>query len=93
MFGFIPAAEQAIRERAKNEALTEANNRTAANVDYIAMMCDIELDIDTTITDEIAPGDHFYANETEYIFKGVSDNGDIIAEEADDSSKEGGDNE
>lgn len=52
MFGFIPAAEQAIRERAKNEALTEANNRTAANVDYIAMMCDIDLD-DTEIIDEL----------------------------------------
>lgn len=95
MFGFIPASEQAIRERAKNAALAEATNKNAANVDYIAMMCDIELDsdTDTTITDEIAPGDHFYANDTEYVFKGASDNGDIIAEEADDSSKEGGDNE
>lgn len=44
MFGFIPASEQAIRERAKNAALTEANNKIAANVDYIAMMCDVELD-------------------------------------------------
>lgn len=93
MFGFIPAAEQAIRERAINEALTEANNRTAANVDYIAMMCDIDLDTDTAITDEIAPGGHFYADVTEYVFKGVSDDGAIIAEEADDSSEEGGDNE
>ena len=47
MFGFIPASEQAIRERAKNAALTEATNRTAANVDYIAMMCDIELELET----------------------------------------------
>lgn len=93
MFGFIPASEQAIRERAKNAALTEATNKNAANVDYIAMMCDIELDTDTAITDEIAPGNHFYADDTEYVFKGVSDDGAIIAEEADDSSEEGGDNE
>lgn len=93
MFGFIPASEQAIRERAKNAALAEATNKNAANVDYIAMMCDIELDTDTAITDEIAPGDHFYVDDTEYVFKGVSDDGAIIAEEADDSSEEGGDNE
>ena len=55
MFGFIPAAEQAIRERVKNEALTEASNRTAANVDYIAMMCDIDLDSDTEIINELEP--------------------------------------
>lgn len=93
MFGFIPASEQAIRERAKNAALTEATNKNAANVDYIAMMCDIELDTDTAITDEIAPGNHFCADDTEYVFKGASDDGAIIAEEADDSSEEGGDNE
>ena len=93
MFGFIPAAEQAIRERARNEALTEASNKTAANVDYIAMMCDIDLDGDTEITDELEPGDHFYANDTEYVFDGTTENGDIIAEEADDSGKENGDNE
>lgn len=95
MFGFIPASEQAIRERAKNAALAEVTSKNAANVDYIAMMCDIDLDGDAdTITDEISPGEHFYANDTEYVFKGVTKSGDIIAAEAhNDNSEEGEDNE
>lgn len=47
MFGFIPAAEQIVRERAKSAALAEANNKLSANLDYIAMMCDIDIDNDT----------------------------------------------
>ena len=57
MFGFIPAAEQAIRERAKAAALEETNNKVAANVDYIAMMCDVDLDTETEeITDDNKEG-------------------------------------
>lgn len=58
MFGFIPASEQAIRQRAKNAALAEATNKNTANVDYIAMMCDIDLDSDTNTanTDEREEG-------------------------------------
>ena len=58
MYGFIPVSEQAIRDRAKNAALAEATNKTAANVDYIAMMCDINLDSDTDAanTDEREEG-------------------------------------
>lgn len=41
---YIPIAEQLRRERANNIALREQTERTAANVDYIAMMCDIDLD-------------------------------------------------
>lgn len=95
MFGFIPASEQAIRERAKNAALAEATNKNAANVDYIAMMCDINLDSDTdaAITDKINPGDHFYANNADYVFEGVTESGDIIAAEADGSGKEDKGNE
>lgn len=60
MFGFITASEQAIRERAKNAALTEATNKNAANVDYIAMMCDIDLDADIeTTTDEREEGEAY----------------------------------
>ncbi len=46
MFEHITAGEQAVRANKKNEALTAANDKIVANVDYIAMMCDIELDDD-----------------------------------------------
>ena len=59
MFGFIPAADQAIRERAKAAALEEANNKVAANVDYVAMMCDVELDTEAEeITDDNEGGEN-----------------------------------
>lgn len=91
MFGFISAAEQAIRERVKVEALEEANNRVAANVDYVAMMCDVDLDTEE-ITDELNPGDHFYLDDgKEYVFEGTSDSGDILAAEY--SNEEGESNE
>ncbi len=57
MFGFISAAEQAIRERVKVEALEEANNRVAANVDYVAMMCDVDLDTETEDDNEEEEGE------------------------------------
>lgn len=50
MFGYIPAAEQAVKERARNAALMEASNRNAANIDYIAMMCDVDIDTDADET-------------------------------------------
>lgn len=90
MFGFIPAAEQAVRERAKSEALAEQNNKTAANVDYIAMMCDIDLENGGDISDELAVGDHFIADGTEYVFEGTNESGDLIAAEADNDGEEGG---
>jgi hypothetical protein len=90
MFEFIPAAEQVVRERAKNEALAEQNNKTAANVDYIAMMCDIDLENGGDISDVLAAGDHFIANDTEYVFEGVTESGDLIAAEADSGREEGG---
>lgn len=87
MFGFIPAADQAIRERAKAAALEEANNKVAANVDYVAMMCDVDLDTEE-ITDELSPGDHFYSDDgKEYVFEGVTENGDILAAEYNERSE------
>ena len=52
MFGFIPISEQAVKERAKAEALTVENDKNAANIDYIAMMCDVDLGDDDTDGDE-----------------------------------------
>lgn len=91
MFGYIPAAEQIVRERAKSAALEEANGKLSADLDYIAMMCDIDLDTEE-IEDVLNPGDHFETdNGKEYVFEGVSENGDILAEEY--NSGEGENNE
>lgn len=53
MFKYIPIKKQIIEERNKNAMLRSANADLAANVDYIAMMCDVELDenTDTEVTD------------------------------------------
>lgn len=95
MFEHITAGEQAVRANKKNEALTAASGKIAANVDYIAMMCDIELDDDTPALSEVlSPGDHFYANDAEYVVAdSVTENGEIIAEEVDNSGEGGADSE
>jgi len=57
MFEHITAGEQAVRANKKNEALTATSGKIAANVDYIAMMCDIELeseDEDEEVNDDEA---------------------------------------
>ena len=63
-----------------------------AEADLAEIQAAIDSQYATEITeepqDEISPGDHFYANDTEYVFKEVSDNGDIIAEAADTDDKE-----
>ena len=41
---FVPASQQIIRERARNAALVEELNKSKATMDYIAMMCDIDLE-------------------------------------------------
>lgn len=90
MFGYIPAAEQIVRERAKSAALEAANGKLSADLDYVAMMCDVELESEET-TDVLNPGDHFYVDDgKEYVFEGVSENGDILAAE---SNEEGENNE
>lgn len=43
MFEYIPIKKQLIKERAKNVQNVQENAKNAANIDYIAMMCDVEL--------------------------------------------------
>lgn len=49
---FVPASQQIIRERARNAALVEELNKSKATMDYIAMMCDVDLGDDDTDGDE-----------------------------------------
>ena len=53
MFKLISTKEQFIKERNRNARLQSELEQAAANIDYIAMMTDIELDTETEeITDE-----------------------------------------
>lgn len=44
MFKYTSLKEQLIEERSKNAALKTQTDKNASDVDYIAMMSDIELD-------------------------------------------------
>ena len=44
MFNYLSIDKLLHRERAKNEKLREESRKLAADVDYIAMMCDVELE-------------------------------------------------
>lgn len=44
MFKYRPLKEQLIEERRKNAALKEQTEKNTSDIDYIAMMNDIELD-------------------------------------------------
>ena len=52
MFRYIPLREQVMEERRKNAALQARADKNACDIDYIAMMCDVELDIDNNETEE-----------------------------------------
>ena len=52
MFRYIPLKEQVMEERRKNAALKALLDKNASDIDYIAMMCDVELDIDNNETEE-----------------------------------------
>lgn len=43
MFEFIPICKQLIKQRNKAVQAEQDNERNKANIDYIAMMCDVEL--------------------------------------------------
>lgn len=43
---YIPLKDQLIKERQKNALLRAEARKNAADIDYIAMMCDIELEVD-----------------------------------------------
>ncbi len=44
MFQYLSLKEQLLKERAKNEALKAQAVKNAADIDYIAMMTDVELE-------------------------------------------------
>lgn len=44
MFKYIPVKKQIIEERNKNAVLRSTNAELTANVDYLSMMCGVELD-------------------------------------------------
>ena len=46
MFGYKSINHQLVDERKKREFAESNLNKTSADVDYIAMMCDIELEIE-----------------------------------------------
>ena len=52
MFRYIPLKEQVMEERRKNAALKALSDKNTSDIDYIAMMCDVELDIDNNETEE-----------------------------------------
>ncbi len=52
MFKYTSLKEQLIEERSKNAALKTQTDKNASDIDYIAMMSDIELDMDETEDEE-----------------------------------------
>lgn len=52
MFGFKSTREQLVEERRKNAQLQAALNKTSADVEYIAMMTDVELEDDEEMEGE-----------------------------------------
>lgn len=52
MFRYIPLKEQVMEERRQNAALKAQTDKNASDIDYIAMMTDVELDTDETEEDE-----------------------------------------
>ena len=52
MFGMKTIKEQALDLRRENVKLRIELDKTTADVTYIAMMCDVELDIDNNETEE-----------------------------------------
>ena len=52
MFGFKSTREQLVEERRKNAQLQAALDKTSADVEYIAMMTDVELEDDEEMEGE-----------------------------------------
>lgn len=55
MFKYVPLVKQIFEERRKNARLEERHQKNVADIEYIAMMCDVELEIqkDGGVTDEV----------------------------------------
>ena len=56
MFKYVPLIKQILEERRKNAHLEEKNQKNVADIEYIAMMCDVELELqqdeEVGVTDE-----------------------------------------
>ena len=52
MFRYIPLKEQVMEERRKNAALKALLDKNTSDIDYIAMMTDVELDTGSDETEE-----------------------------------------
>lgn len=46
MFKYKSVTQQLVEERKKNEALRANQQHSDADIEYIAMMCDVELETD-----------------------------------------------
>lgn len=57
MFGFKSTKEQLLEERRKNVQLQAALEKTSADVEYIAMMTDVELEEDEPMETEVENDD------------------------------------
>lgn len=44
MFKYIPIEKQLVEEKNKNAVLRSVNAELAANIDYLSMMCGVELE-------------------------------------------------
>ena len=57
MFKHVPLVKQIFEERRKNARLEERHQKNVADIEYIAMMCDVELEIQKDenggVTDEV----------------------------------------
>ena len=52
MFRYMPLKEQLMEERKKNAVLKAQTDKNASDIDYIAMMTDVELDTGSDETEE-----------------------------------------
>jgi hypothetical protein len=53
MFEFIPASDQLVKERAASAANAAKNTKLSADLDFVAMMCGVDLDEGETISEEV----------------------------------------
>ena len=57
MFKYIPLEKQIAEERKKNAKLTAENNQLRGDVDFLAMMTDVDLDNDEIEESEVDEDD------------------------------------
>lgn len=53
MFKNVPIERQLIAEKNKNARLEAENKKLKSDVDYLAMMCDVELDEEVEVEKEV----------------------------------------